>query len=458
MATITRENIGLLHEKLTVSLSTQDYQTDVDAGIKDYAKKYTLPGFRKGMVPKAVLVKKLGAKYFADILLKKANAELSNFLTKSETKFLYTPVSLYSIKDIEDIDITSSTDISFPYEVGLMPDVDVDLLNIPVTKFEVEITDEMVTKEITRLRNEYGVETEPDHVVNDSCMINASFVEVTETGEVVEGGVNQSIAVLVNHFTPAFSATLVGKKIDETVFVPMSTAFSDLDRKAILNRLMVDTNEESNLSKHFQMTILKVNYIESAPLDVAFFEKVYTDKSVNTEAELREKLKAEISQYYNQESNRQILDQVYHYLVDELNVDLPEHFLVKVFQYMLHDRKNSGLNEHDTFKTFLAQVKWNVIVTRLGDKEQIKVTQEDMLNAARAQVYQFLGNQVSMFPPETLDEYAIKMVQDKKFTSDAAHGVRVSKLLSTIASRLTPTKVEQISAEAFAKQLHHHHF
>ena len=57
MATITKENIGLLHEKLTVKLEKTDYLPSFEKALKEYSKKANIPGFRKGMVP-AGLIKK----------------------------------------------------------------------------------------------------------------------------------------------------------------------------------------------------------------------------------------------------------------------------------------------------------------------------------------------------------------------------------------------------------------
>lgn len=51
MATITQENIGLLHEKLTVKLEKTDYLPSFEKALKEYSKKANIPGFRKGMVP-----------------------------------------------------------------------------------------------------------------------------------------------------------------------------------------------------------------------------------------------------------------------------------------------------------------------------------------------------------------------------------------------------------------------
>jgi FKBP-type peptidyl-prolyl cis-trans isomerase (trigger factor) len=58
MATVTKENVGLLHDKLTLTLGKEDYLPAFEKTLKDYGKKANIPGFRKGMVP-AGLIKKM---------------------------------------------------------------------------------------------------------------------------------------------------------------------------------------------------------------------------------------------------------------------------------------------------------------------------------------------------------------------------------------------------------------
>ena len=58
MASVTKESIGNLHDKLTVKVSKEDYYPSFEKAIKEYSKKANIPGFRKGMVP-AGMVKKM---------------------------------------------------------------------------------------------------------------------------------------------------------------------------------------------------------------------------------------------------------------------------------------------------------------------------------------------------------------------------------------------------------------
>jgi trigger factor len=80
MATITRENISLLNDKLTITLAKQDYLTDFEQSLKKYAKNANIPGFRKGMVPAGLVKKMYGQGVFSEEVLRKVENELNKYI------------------------------------------------------------------------------------------------------------------------------------------------------------------------------------------------------------------------------------------------------------------------------------------------------------------------------------------------------------------------------------------
>ena len=66
MASVTKENIGDLHDKLVVKVSKEEYLPLFEKAIKEYSKKANIPGFRKGMVPVGMVKKMYGASIFYD--------------------------------------------------------------------------------------------------------------------------------------------------------------------------------------------------------------------------------------------------------------------------------------------------------------------------------------------------------------------------------------------------------
>ena len=70
MATVTRENIGLLNDKIIVTVSKDDYFPPFEKALKQYAKSANIPGFRKGMVPAGVIKKMHGPAVYTEEVLR----------------------------------------------------------------------------------------------------------------------------------------------------------------------------------------------------------------------------------------------------------------------------------------------------------------------------------------------------------------------------------------------------
>src|SRR6202000_618324 len=70
MATVTRENIGLLTDKIIVNVSKGDYLPSFEKTLKQYGKQANIPGFRKGMVPAGLIKKMYGNSVFTEEVLK----------------------------------------------------------------------------------------------------------------------------------------------------------------------------------------------------------------------------------------------------------------------------------------------------------------------------------------------------------------------------------------------------
>ena len=145
MATVTRENIGPLNDKVIVKLAKEDYLPAFEQSIKKYAKTANLPGFRKGMVPASLVKKMYGQSVFTDEILRTVEKQLSDYMANEQLDIFAQPLPLES--DSRMLDLNNPNDYSFAFEVGLKPSFEVDIKNIHITRYHVQITDEMVNDE-----------------------------------------------------------------------------------------------------------------------------------------------------------------------------------------------------------------------------------------------------------------------------------------------------------------------
>jgi len=198
MATVTRENIGPLNDKVTVKLAKEDYLPAFEQSIKKYAKTANLPGFRKGMVPASLVKKMYGQSVFSDEVLRKVEKELNDYMANEQLDIFAQPLPLES--DSRMLDLNNPDDYSFAFEVGLKPSFDVDIKNIHVTRYHIQITDEMVNDEVNRLRVRYGKMTEPETVDNEEDILNIQFTETDGNGNEIQDGISKTDSLLVKYF------------------------------------------------------------------------------------------------------------------------------------------------------------------------------------------------------------------------------------------------------------------
>src|SRR6478672_1800109 len=119
MATVTKENIGLLHEKLTVKLEKTDYLPSFEKALKEYSKKANIPGFRKGMVPSGLIKKMYGNSLFVDEVLKTVDKEVFQFLESEKLDIFAQPLPVDM--NISQLDVNHPNNYTFIFEVGMKP-------------------------------------------------------------------------------------------------------------------------------------------------------------------------------------------------------------------------------------------------------------------------------------------------------------------------------------------------
>lgn len=452
MASVTRENIGLLNDKLTVLLSKEDYYNGFEQSLKKYAKTANIPGFRKGMVPSGLVKKMYGQGVFSDEVLRKVESELNAYLNKEKLDIFAQPLPLDN--DARALDMNHPTDYSFSFEIGLKPGFDIDTKKIQVTRYNITVTDEMIQEEVERLQIRNGKMTEPEAVTGDDNVLNVKFIESDAAGNETEGGITKDNSLLVKYFEESFRRSLVGKKNNDTIVLQLNKAFEDKEKEAILSDLGLGKEDGD---KYFKLLITKVGLVEKAELNEAFFLSVYPNKEIKTEADFRDEVKAEIEGHFAQQSRGQVYDQIYHFLVDHTPMDFPESFLKRWLQSGGEQPKNAQEAEKD-YPTFVSQLKWTLVSSKLIEENKIEVLPNDIRDFARQQLFSYMGGQLGALGDnqQWVDDYANRMMQDKKFVEDSYHRISADKLFISLEGQVT-AKEEAINAEDFAKKLHHHH-
>ena len=455
MAKVIRENVGLLTDKLTVTIFKEDYLSAFDKNLKQYAKTANIPGFRKGMVPSGLIRKMYGANVFQEEVLKSVEKEMTSYLFVEKLDILFQPLPVES--DVRLLDCNNPKSYAFSFEIGLKPSFNLDVKNITVTKFKIDVAEDKINDEVARLQTRFGKMTEPETVTNDEDVLNVTFTEVDTEGNVPEGGINKANSVLVKYFTDDFKAKVLGLKVDDVLDVHLASAFGDTERAAILEDLGLDKNEAGSADKTFKMTITKIGFVEKANIDETFFAAAYPSKTITTEDEFRVAVKEDIAVYYDAQSRNQMSDEIYHSLLDNTDIQLPDSFL----QHWLLANSETPKTVDELaaeYPAFANQLKWSLISAQLVADNNIKVLPDDIKEFAKMQLFQYMGGQMDMMGENNqwADDYANRMMQDKKFVEESYQRISTEKIFESLLATVSTTE-EAISEADFTKKQHNHH-
>ena len=413
MATVTKENIGLLHEKLTVKLEKTDYLPSFEKALKEYSKKANIPGFRKGMVPSGLIKKMYGPSLFTDEVLKSVDRELIGYLQNDKLDIFAQPLPLES--DFRQLDVNNPADYTFHFEIGMKPEFQLpDLAKAKTTRYVVTVTDEMVENEITRLQNRYGNMKDEETVTTEDNVLNVLFTETDAAGNEVEAGIKKDNSILVKYFAEKFRKNWMGKKTGDSENTQLKNAFDEKEREWIIGDLGLNKDDASSAERYFKIEITKVGLMEKRELNEEFFNQLYPNQEVKTEGDFRNKIKEEIQAYWNGQATNQIHDQVFHQLVDHTKIEFPEGFLKKWVKSQGETPKTDEEVEAE-FPKFISQLKWTLISDKIVQDNAIQVSPDEIRSFAKQQLFSYMGGANLSDDQPWVTDYVEKMMKDRKY-------------------------------------------
>lgn len=458
MATVTRSNIGKLHDKLTLTLDKKDYLPAFERSVKEYGRKANIPGFRKGMVPAGLIKKMAGPSLFTDEVLKTVDRELIGWLQQEKVEIFAQPLPLDA--DFSQLDFNNPLDYTFHFEIGCKPSFSLpDLGKAKTTRYVVTVTDEMIDNEVARLQNRYGNMKDQEAIDSEENVINVTFTESDAAGTPVQGGASKDNSLLVKYFAPAQRGQWMGKKTGDRLTLTLADAFEEKEREWLRGDLGFDKTDTQADARFFTITLTKIGLLEKRELNEEFFAQLYPGQEVTTEAAFRDKIKAEIQAHWDAQATNQLHDQLYHQLIDHTPIELPEAFLKNWLRSQGENPKTAE-EANEEYPKFANQLKWTLITEKIVADNGIQVDPQEIRQFAKQQLFSYMGGAAMAEEQPWVNDYTEKMMKDRKYVEDAFHRIQTQKIFEWGATQLKPAE-KSMSADDFTKMVethqHDHH-
>lgn len=305
--------------KLTIEVSAEEFEKALNNAYMKQRKNISVPGFRKGKVPRQMVEKMYGVEIFYDDA---ANALIPDAYAKAYDE---ADIEIASQPGIEVVQIEKGKPFIFTAEVAVKPEVTlgeykglaVDKVSNRVTQKEVE---ERLVKEQEKNARTITVEGRPVQDKDEVVLDFEGFVD----GVAFEGGKGENYPLVIGSgsFIPGFEEQLIGveaeKEVEVNVTFPEEYHAAELAGKEAV----------------FKCTVHEIKAKELPELDDEFASEI---SEFDTLDELKADIKAKIKEEKNAEGKRRREDQAVEQAVANATMDIPDAMIDTEVRQMAND-------------------------------------------------------------------------------------------------------------------------
>ena len=300
------ENLEHNMAKLTITVSAEDVEMALQAAYLKQRSKISLPGFRKGKVPRQMIEKMYGPEVFYD---EAANHMISEAYGKAYDEC---ELEIASQPTIDVVQLEKGKDFIFTAEVAVKPEVKLgEYKGLKVDKVSTRVMQKEVDEEIEkeRERNARTVEV-TDRAVQDKDIVTLDFEGFVD-GVAFEGGKGENYPLTIGSgaFIPGFEEQLIGAEIDKETEVKV-TFPEEYQAKELAGKEAV-----------FKCTVHEIKAKELPELDDEFASEV--SEEAETLEDYKAEVKAKIKERKENEGKEKKENQAVEQAVANAEIDLP---------------------------------------------------------------------------------------------------------------------------------------
>ncbi len=409
--------------RLTVEVPAQEVEKALQSAFMKNKNKISVPGFRKGKVPRQMIEKMYGPEIFYEDAVNEMLPDAYEQAVKECGE------DIVSSPEIDITQIKKGEPFIFTAEVAIKPEVKLGKYKgVKVEKSDAAVTDEEVDEEIgrERERNARNVEV-TDRPVKDGDMTILDFEGFVD-GVAFEGGKgeNYSLTIGSGAFIPGFEEQLIGAQIDQETEVNV-TFPEDYQAEELQGKAAV-----------FKCTVKEIKEKELPELDDEFASEV---SEFDTLEEYKADVRAKITERKEKAARDAKEEKVIEAIINDSDMEIPEAMLATQQRQMVDEfgqriqMQGIPMEQYyqmtgNTRERMIEQVrpqaekriKSRLVLEAIAKAENIEVTEEEFEEELKtiAEAYQIEIDEVK----KTLPEESIKQIREDLAVRRAAEFAR----------------------------------
>ncbi|OCW77736.1 trigger factor [Pelagibacteraceae bacterium GOM-A1] len=375
---VTVENKKGLEKDIKVFIDKKTISGYLEEKYEEIKKDVVLKGFRPGKVPTEILKRQFGKAVYGEVIDKVLKDTTTKALEDNKIKPAGQPkIDLKSFGEGKDLEYTISVTELPNVEVGSLKDLKVDEY---VVKIDPKETDKRINQIAKTQKNFKDAEESYAAKVGDLVVFD---YKATVDGNDFKGneGKNTQLELGKDLFIKGFDKQLEGvkNKQDKKVEVKLPENFPEKD--------------VANKSAVFECKITAVKKPEETKIDDNFAKNLGAKDLNNLKELISKQINDEFKNSLEMISKKQILEQIEKQKLDQLPANLIEQEVNLLAQGMKEEEKKKNMKYFE--EQAKKRIKTGLILNAFGEKNKIKVTQEE-LNAEIQKQFRMMPGQEKM--------------------------------------------------------------
>lgn len=374
----------------TITLPAAELDAKVQEKLVEAQPEVAMKGFRKGKVPLSLLKKQFGPRVLGEAMQESIDGALSSHLEESGDRPAMQPevkMANDEWKEGDDVEVTVA------YEK--LPEIpQTDFSDIKIERLKVVADDAAIDEALGNLAETAQNFEDKDGAADEGDQVVIDFLGKID-GEAFEGGAAEDYPLVLgsNSFIPGFEDGLKGVKAGDEKNVEVNFP-EDYQAQNLAGKAAV-----------FECKVKAVKAPQKAEIDDELAKKFGADDLAALKSQIAERLEAEYSGASRAVAKRKLLD----ILDEKVSFDLPPSLVEAEANQIAHqlyheEHPEDHGHDHGEIKpteehTKLAErrVKLGLLLAEIGQKADVKVTDQELTQAILNQARQYRGQERQFF-------------------------------------------------------------
>ena len=222
---ISLQNVDKVSAVLTVQIEKADYQAQVEKSLKTLRQRVNMPGFRKGMVPMAMIKRQYGSSVLMEEVDKLLQEKVGEYIQENKVNMLGSPLP----KENSKVNFATDENFDFSFDIALAPEFELSLTkDDALDYYDIDVTDDMVEQQV-KMYTQRTAKYEKVDEYQENDLLKGLLAELDENGNTKEGGVQVDGAVMMPTYmkNDEQKAIFNGVKVNTVLVFNPSVAFDN---------------------------------------------------------------------------------------------------------------------------------------------------------------------------------------------------------------------------------------